>query len=87
MRNITLSIDDQAYHNARLWCAERDISVSRVVAIFLQDLPRIKTADAFLSPAHPNPDLWPPSSTIWTSRISPTSGTACVAMHPRAMKL
>src|SRR6266700_723431 len=42
MRNITLAIDDKTYHDIRLWCAVRDISVSRVVGTFLADLPRLE---------------------------------------------
>jgi hypothetical protein len=38
MRNITLSINDKTYHAVRVWCAERDTSVSRVVQMFLEDL-------------------------------------------------
>ena len=42
MRNITLALDDQTYSKIRVWCALRDISVSRLVRIFLNDLPRLE---------------------------------------------
>jgi len=57
MRNITVTISDQAYRDARVWCAKRDTSVSRVVQTFLEDLPRLKHARRF-----PLPDAPPPRS-------------------------
>jgi hypothetical protein len=55
MRNITVCISDQAYHDARVWCAKRDTSVSRVVQTFLEDLPRVKQARRFPLPDAPLP--------------------------------
>jgi hypothetical protein len=55
MRNITVSIDDQTYHDVRVWCAQRDTSVSRVVRTFLEDLPRLKHARRFPFPDSPLP--------------------------------
>jgi hypothetical protein len=59
MRNITVSISDQAYRDARVWCAKRDTSVSRVVQTFLEDLPRVKQSRRF-----PLPDAPPPRSVM-----------------------
>ena len=55
MRNITVAISDQVYHDIRVWCAKRDTSVSAVVQRFLEDLPRLKQARHF-----PLPDAPPP---------------------------
>jgi hypothetical protein len=55
MRNITVAIHDKTYHDARVWCAQRDTSVSAVVQSFLEDLPRLKLARRF-----PLPDAPPP---------------------------
>lgn len=55
MRNITVAIEDQSYHDVRLWCARRDVSVSRVVQTFLQDLPRLKDCRRFPLPGAPDP--------------------------------
>ncbi len=57
MRNITVAINDQVYHDVRVWCARRDTSVSAVVQRFLEDLPRLKQARQF-----PLPDAPPPST-------------------------
>jgi hypothetical protein len=57
MRNITVSISDQTYREIRVWCAKRDVSVSRVVQTFLEDLPRLKHARRF-----PLPDAPPPAT-------------------------
>ena len=53
MRNITLAIDDQTYSKIRVWCALRDISISRVVRTFLKDLPRLEQCRRF--PLHETP--------------------------------
>ena len=53
MRNITLAIDDQTYSKIRVWCALRDISISRVVRIFLNDLPRLEQCRRFPLPEAP----------------------------------
>ncbi|MGA3046146.1 MAG: hypothetical protein ABSD67_05960 [Terracidiphilus sp.] len=39
MRNITVSINDDAYRRARVWAARRDMSVSHLVRSILEDLP------------------------------------------------
>ena len=56
MRNITVAIDDKTYRNIRIWCAVRDISVSRVVRIFLEDLPRLENVCRFPLPGAPAED-------------------------------
>ncbi len=38
MKNITLSVDDETYHRARIVAAERDTSVSALVREYLQTL-------------------------------------------------
>jgi hypothetical protein len=59
MRNITVAINDQVYHDVRVWCARRDTSVSAVVQRFLEDLPRLKQARQF-----PLPDAPPPAPSL-----------------------
>jgi hypothetical protein len=46
MKNITVSISDTAYLRARVWAAERETSISAVVAYLLETLPQIKRANA-----------------------------------------
>jgi len=38
MKNITVSVDDETYHRARIKAAERDTSVSALVKQFLTGL-------------------------------------------------
>lgn len=57
MRNITVAINDQTYHDVRVWCAQRDTSVSRVVQTFLEDLPRLKHVRRFPFPEAPLPKV------------------------------
>lgn len=47
MKNITVAISDQAYHDARVWAARRDTSLSRIVQNFLEALPSLPGARAF----------------------------------------
>jgi hypothetical protein len=44
MKNITVSVSDQAYRQARIWAAERGTSISRVVQYFISTLPGLKPA-------------------------------------------
>jgi hypothetical protein len=45
MKNITVSIDDEAYRQARLWAAGRGTSLSKVVAYLLEHLPNLPVAN------------------------------------------
>ena len=47
MKNITVAVTDRAYHDARVWAARRDTSLSKIVQDFLESLPRIRSAHAF----------------------------------------
>jgi len=53
MRNITVTVSDQSYRQARIWAAQRDTSVSAVVQYLLQTLPGIKRAAAEFPVAKP----------------------------------
>jgi hypothetical protein len=44
MRNITVSVTDQAYRRARVWAAERDASLSRIVQYLIETLPTVSRA-------------------------------------------
>jgi hypothetical protein len=45
MRNITVPVTDQAYHRARVWAAERDASLSRIVQYLIETLPTVSRAN------------------------------------------
>jgi predicted XRE-type DNA-binding protein len=48
MRNITVSVSDETYCQARVWAAQRDTSVSAIVQYLLQTLPSVtRAATAF----------------------------------------
>jgi hypothetical protein len=44
MRNITVSISDAQFHQARIWTAERDTSLSATVEYLLKNLPKVVIA-------------------------------------------
>ncbi len=44
MKNITVSISNEAHRAARVWAAERRTSLSKVVAYILETLPQIPIA-------------------------------------------
>jgi len=46
MKNITVSIPENAYLRARVWSAEHECSLSCIVAYLLETLPRIRRATA-----------------------------------------
>jgi hypothetical protein len=41
MRNITITVSDEAHRRARLWAADHDMSVSKVVSTILEMLPQM----------------------------------------------
>ena len=56
MRNITVTINDDVYRQARIWAAEHDTSVSAVVGHLLQTLQNIpRAARRFPAPLPPLP--------------------------------
>ena len=60
MKNITVAISDEAYRQARVWAAERDVSLSRIVAYLLETLPTHTRAERrFSRPANPSPSPAP----------------------------
>jgi hypothetical protein len=46
MRNITVTVSDDTYHDARIWAARRDTSVSAVVQYLLDTLPTSSSSRA-----------------------------------------
>jgi hypothetical protein len=51
MKNITVTVSDQAYRNARVWAAQRETSLSRIVQYLISTLPTMARATrAFPSP-------------------------------------
>lgn len=43
MKNITVSVDDEVYHRARVWAAEQKTSVSAIVRRLLEEVSQGKT--------------------------------------------
>ena len=44
MRNITVSVTDQAHRRARVWAAEHDESLSRIAQHLIETLPTVSRA-------------------------------------------
>ena len=44
MKNITVSVSDKAYKDARVWAAANSTSVSAAVQVFIETLPRAMTS-------------------------------------------
>jgi hypothetical protein len=49
MKNITVSVPDETYRQARVWAAKRDTSLSAVVKYLLETLPGIPRAARLFS--------------------------------------
>ncbi len=50
MKNITVAVNDRAWHDARVWAARRDTSLSKIVQDFLEALPTLPSAQGFPLP-------------------------------------
>jgi hypothetical protein len=46
-RSITVKVEEEVYHRARIWVAERDSSLSGVVQYCLENLPGLSLARGF----------------------------------------
>jgi hypothetical protein len=46
MKNITVTVSDQSYRQARIWAAQHDTSLSAVVQYLIQTLPGMPRAEA-----------------------------------------
>jgi hypothetical protein len=55
MKNITVTVNDTVYRQARVWAAKRDTSVSAVVAYLLQNLPGLPVAKRAFPLESPDP--------------------------------
>ena len=65
MKNITVCVPDETYRRARVWAAERETSVSQIVAYLLETLPNIKRATRrFPIPGQPAPLAADPGPTL-----------------------
>jgi hypothetical protein len=45
MKNITVSVSDDAYIDARIWAAQHETSLSKIVQYFITTLPRQERAE------------------------------------------
>ena len=74
MKNVTVSISNEAHRASRIWAAERHTSLSRVVAYILETLTQMPIARRrFPLPGKPadQPTRWAP----WSSAPSPQGGS------------
>jgi hypothetical protein len=60
MRNITVSVSDETYIQARVWAAQRDTSVSAIVQYLLQTLPSVTRAVRAFPVSKPKTSRTPP---------------------------
>jgi len=71
MRNITVTVNDNAYRQARIWAAKRDTSVSAVVTYLLERLPGLPVANSGFpleNSAYEKPGA-PASKPTWIEKI------------------
>jgi len=54
MKNITVTISDKGYHAARVWAAEHRTSLSKTVALILDNLPYIPLASSAFPAGKPS---------------------------------
>ena len=69
-KNITVSVDQSVYRQAREWAARRDTSVSAVVQYLLERLPGLPTARGFHAP-RPKPNPQSPPQAAASQSVDP----------------
>ena len=69
MKNITVAISDEGYRQARIWAAERNVSLSASSPTFLKPFPirRVRPAASRAPTNPPNPSSPPPSHLVTLS--------------------
>jgi hypothetical protein len=92
MRNITVTIPDDAYTRARVWAANRNTSVSAVVRFLLETLPGINRAGKAFPVHNPNPVNTNPAPESMPEAISPNSNDFlsifdCGTVEPSLIRL
>lgn len=80
-RNVTIVIDDDLYMRARVWAAQRNISLSTVVRVLLETVHTMpRAAQRFplpgQQPAGLLPALHPPPARVSAPPAPPTSPSA-----------
>jgi hypothetical protein len=71
MKNITESVTDKAWREARVWAAEHDTSLSRIVQYFISSLPGLKSAGHRFPLSDDRARVQNPSSTATNSDKKP----------------
>ncbi len=84
MKKITVAVHETTYHQARVWAAQHDTSLSAVVAYLLETLPGIpRAARAFPSPQRPSAstptNLPHPPAALSATKTQPES---CKTVQP-----
>ena len=63
MRNVTITMNDEAYRKARVWAAEHDTNISAAVKYILDRLPRLSVAQQGFPLKTPSATQATPSAT------------------------
>ena len=78
MKNITVTVSDQAYRNARVWAAQRETSQARIVQYLISTLPTMaRAARAFPVPGTGSsaPET-PAPAALSPEKTAPVTGNA-----------
>jgi hypothetical protein len=72
MKNITVTVSDKSYREARVWAAQHDSSLSRIVQYLIETLPGIRRAALAFPGANTNPERpeTPPPGPPSTEKIA-----------------
>jgi hypothetical protein len=68
MKNITLSVSDAVYRDARVWAAQHGTSISATVQRLLEHLPTLERAPRAAGKADRTPAVAPLADTVSPSR-------------------
>jgi hypothetical protein len=62
MRNLTVTVPDDAYRRARVWAAQRDSSLSAIVRYLIETLPGIDRSNRAFPIPNSNPSSHIPAA-------------------------
>lgn len=82
MKNITVSVTDDAYLDARIWAAQRETSLSKIVQYFITTLPRSERAERKFPKRHSGANVQHFTSTAENAAHKPAYAAQSSAHDP-----
>ena len=82
MKNITVTVTDEAYRQARIWAARHDTSLSATVQYLIENLPGLRVANRAFPAKAADLTLDKPPANQLAAPEFPAQNSACKSSNP-----